>query len=284
MAETFYPGAAIAPGTQVIASPTQFLFTGSEALRVITYRRSGLDDLVLQGRFRATADGVIKPFSYTLQGGTTDPNGTTFEFPFPEGTLFNIRVGQPLQGVPFNDTFVQVQQIVGLGPTATVLGTLVQGYLSFRSDLGWPGSPLGNVHDGRGAITDVGWTLTTDTLLRARIVGVLGFRMEVLSGLCLVNTSAIVATRSVILQGVIGTDRFFEAACQTALPASSARAVTFGAGQPGRAIDSQAIEWLPFPSGVELTNGMEVQLVLVNFQAGDTITPVGGLTRQWFDD
>jgi hypothetical protein len=236
VAEQFLPGAPIGPGTQVIASPSQFLFTGSEALRATVYTMFPLQTLVLQGRFRADSDGTVKPFSYVLDVPSTSIAGQMFEVPLPVGTLLNLRVGTTSSAVSLGTCFARVQQIVGSGSAATVIGTLLQGYVSTNVDLGWPGSPLASMHDGRGALLPFLWTITGLLSLQASFSPPAGLRAVVVSGEVVVTTSAVVADRTIelVIQQAGSTQNIAVAGALTVMPASAPRpSCMLASGDPG---------------------------------------------------
>jgi hypothetical protein len=272
-------------GNQIVAAPAQFIFTGTEALRLTVYRMAVGTTLALEGRFRSDASGRVTPFSYDIADATIVDGGDSHEFTFPAGQLYNVRIGLTGGDGEFGVTFVQLQQIIGAGAAAIVIGTLLQGYLSTKSDLAWPGSPIENVHSGRGRILNVGWNVTTGVSLYAKAVGLTRHRYQLIAGRVDIAASAVAGNRSIYLvaQDSGGTIMSM-AGVTTFLTASTSRIICFAAGMPARALDTGAIEWLPIAQDYELDSSHEVRVLVTNNQVGDTITGQGCLVRDWFNE
>jgi hypothetical protein len=280
----FLASPAPAAGNQVVAAPAQFVFTGTEALRLTVFRMSSGITLGLTGRFRSDASGQVTPFSEAIADAVIAATGDSHEYGFPAGQLYNVRVGVTSAAGEFGLTFVRLEQIVGRGDAAVVIGTLLQGYVSPKSELAWPGSPLQHVYEGRGDLANLGWSTVTGASLYATRPGVVGRRYQMLAGRVDILTSAVAGGRAIYLSVQDGGGTVHHiASAQTTLAGSAGRTICFAAGMPARALDVGSIEWLPIAQDLDLTSSLEVRVQVTNNQAGDTITGQGFLVRQWFD-
>lgn len=128
--------------------PTQFPLTGEESLRVIGYNSLTGVNLFIQGRY-FDETGVYRWFQYRLTP-TTDRQPTSKDFKLPRGVLSNLIVF--VQGAVslVGQTFAIVQIVVGDTGATFVMGTILQGYVTQQSHLGWPGSPIQSSLDSGG--------------------------------------------------------------------------------------------------------------------------------------
>jgi hypothetical protein len=102
-------------------------------------------------------------------------------------------------GTPtIGQTFVIVQLVRGKGAAATVLGTLLQAYVTSTQHLAFPGSPVQSSLDGPGAVRMFGGTQPAAGLNFTEIVP-FGARWQLLAIRTRLTTSAVVATRVPIL-------------------------------------------------------------------------------------
>lgn len=132
---------------RLAASPYNFLFTPANFLRVTVHNSQ--TGVVVAIHYRIQVRGEIIASVQTM-APASDRSPDSDEFSLGEGYLLNVTVfassGAPRRG----QTFVRVQAIHGRGGSATVLGTLVQGYVTGNQDRAWPGSPLEGSLDGDG--------------------------------------------------------------------------------------------------------------------------------------
>lgn len=265
-------------------TPTPFQFTlgADDHIRVTTFDQrtdAQLDITVRQwrddtGEVVITTDTV--PSVMTVVGAVR-------ELPVAAGALLNVRIGTPTAALRYGDMFVRVQLVRNTGTAAIVLGTLLQGYVSVGNDLGWPGSPLQTMHDGRGVIADGVWGPIASPLQLKAIVPAWG-RWRVICGSFFVTTSAVPGARAVIAQAInaFGGASWFAVAAPDQ-PASTTVFYNIGAGMPPTALTSNGDAYLPWPNDLELDGGSAVVMLVGGAQAGDTVTPQGLLVRQWLD-
>lgn len=144
------PALVAAGGPQVVASPFQFFLTGAENLRIISQNSAANATIAVQGRFFSNT-GAVSWFRFTHQCNT-DRSVKQTDHPLGEGVLSNLVAIVEPGGILLGTTFVTVQIILGIDTATTVLGTLVQGYLSGVQSRAWPGHPLGFSVDGPGLL------------------------------------------------------------------------------------------------------------------------------------
>jgi len=155
----------MAPGTGVASAfiggdgrpllePGALFVDGNYALRLNAWCSVAGVTLALRSRFLRSQDGELVDSGDQLKP-TSDRLLTTFDAQLGAGFPLNVNVfalaGTPLIG----QCFVQVQIVRGTGVAATVLATVLQGYVSATQALSWPGSPLQNSLDGQGALRSI---------------------------------------------------------------------------------------------------------------------------------
>lgn len=130
-------------------SPYSFLFTGEDWLRLTA--TNGVFGNRIAVHYRMQRPGAPAHASrHVLQMGAPYVT-TSAEFTLGEGYLLNATVFMEGSNPTGAQAFVTLRVIRGRGPNATVLGTIVQGYITEKQDLGWPGSPISDALSGRGA-------------------------------------------------------------------------------------------------------------------------------------
>ena len=181
-------------------SPYSFLFTGEDWLRLtVTTSQLGSTVAVHYRMYRAGAPSHASRFTYRP---TTTYTSQATEFNLGEGYLLNVSVFLEGTAVSIGQTFVTLQAIRGRGTAATVLGTIVQGYLTAHQDLGWPGSPITDSISGGGAIRTFAFPATGPGLPVTFTVPA-GARWELLSCFTNLSTSAAAFDRLLVMQADI---------------------------------------------------------------------------------
>lgn len=136
------------PRERVLTGPYELYLRGNESLRLTSWNSLVGVTLKLQGRF-LTSDNVWSELreSHTPNTDRT-PKAQSYQV---AGALISNLVlfadaGSPLVG----QTFVKLELVQGDGNAATVLGVVLQGYVTSNGALAWPGSPIVNSLDGGG--------------------------------------------------------------------------------------------------------------------------------------
>jgi hypothetical protein len=183
-------------GGKVITSPFQFYSSGEDNIRVTSLNSVAGVRLKIQGRFIDSAS-VISSLAHD-HIPNSDRTSKTTEFALGIGAVLNLTVFASAGTPTIGQTFVIVQLVRGSGAAATVLGTLLQAYVTSTQHLAFPGSPVQSSLDGPGAVRMFGGTQPAAGLNFTEIVPV-GARWQLLAIRTRLTTSAAVATRVPIL-------------------------------------------------------------------------------------
>jgi len=283
--ETVYPAATSSPASGVLASSFQYAVDGADNLRATLRATNGsFLTAVLTGRFRRQADDTIQVFQQPM----STPFGSTLsrDFALEAGALMNLRLVSDSISVPLGGLYGRVQLIRGTagGSGAIVIATLLQGYFNAENELGWPGSPLQNMHDGRGLLIDAAWGAFVAPL-RLSVSSGLPQRWRLSSGVGLFVSSAAAGVRTVFARAFNRAGRLmWQGTGGLAHGPGVTMGYHIGAGMPPTAVMGAGIAHLPWPSDLELEGGSVVELVVDNEQVGDLLTPFALMMRQWIDD
>lgn len=145
-----YPAVGLVTGGgRILPSPANFYLTGEDRLRIVCV--NALAGCVIGIRARVAVpngDTIAHAWSHTPLATRST---TVEQFELGEGALLNVTV-LAIAGAPvIGQTFVVVELIRGSEAGGVTLATLLAGYLTAVQPLGFPGSPIGNSLDGRGA-------------------------------------------------------------------------------------------------------------------------------------
>jgi len=276
-------GGAVGSGSGVVASSFQYLLTGTEQLRVTAYNTDVDLTVSLVARVYRGDQPSIQTHAYELRAlaGFT----STKDFPLSAGALLNVRVSTPGSGtLTLAQLFVQVQIISGSGSGAVVVGTILQGYCDAFNELGWPGTPLADMHSGRGHVQTRGFNNNTGPL-RAEMTVPANRRLIPLCGSCTFTASGVVGNRFalVLVTNFGGSVPVFQSAFDTAITAGQSTILSIGLGTPLNPSPVTRIVTLPFPNDLEMIAGQNLRIYITGEQAGDAMTSNGLLVREWFD-
>jgi hypothetical protein len=175
-----------------LVEPGAFFVDGSYGLRINSW--ASLAGLVVTVRMRFLgSDGRLRDNEWTHIPNSNRTKATS-DFPLGVGFPLNITAfvstGTPLIG----QCFVQVQIISGLGGATTLLGTLLQDYLTSVQALAFPGSPIRSSLESGGALRFITGTAPaagqpiTETVPTGARWSVLGFAANL-------TTDAVAANR-----------------------------------------------------------------------------------------
>lgn len=253
-------------GRGLLASPLQFFFGGEDRLELTCISLRGSVTIGLGLRIQTEAGEILA----SAETHTT-PAAATWEtkyFPIGRGYVLNAVLylvsGSPMRG----QCWVRLRLVRGENQTPQPLGTLLQGYLTLRRDLAFPGSPLEHASEGQGALTfsapsiavSSEWTLTVPNYTRWRVLG----------ADLLLTTSAVVASRFVILYAQSsGGSTYFRSAHSVSVPASSAVEFVWAAGMPLLSQVLAGVSVAGLMDDLYLAPGSVVRTVTGNMQVGD---------------
>lgn len=282
--ERVFPAAPrIGAGGRLEPSPIQFALTGSERLCLTVFGIATTATLELTVRAYRELDGQIVVHRERVPLTSIVVTGTTAEYPLSAGALLNARLGIPEAGVPPGLVFARLQLESGSGADPTVLATLLQGYVSSRSDLAYPGSPIESSQSGRGYMIAEGWTVN-NTLGRASFVVPAKRRCKLLGGRISLTTGATVADRIPLTEWRDGAGAIvFRGVAPPAQPASTTRNYNIIPGLGPSDLTLSSEYHLPWPDDLYMTEDQEIRIVIGNFNVGDTITAGSAVYQEFLD-
>jgi hypothetical protein len=281
--ERVYQAAApVATGRGLVASSFQYYLTGDEFLRVEASAPQ-ISNIVVDigARHWREADRVIQVHRERLVVDQL-ASVTRADYALDAGALLNLRVSTANAAAVLGRLFVRAQLTVGSGAAASVLGTLLQGYISPANDRAWPGSPIETMHDGLGAEVTPSASVFNPTA--AIWIVPAGVRWRVMTGRVVFLTSAVVINRfmavDVFEPGGLG---IWQSADGVAIGPSSGATFSFGAGLGFTNDASLGAAYLQIPADLELAAGSVLQLRSINGQVGDAFAATALYVREWLD-
>jgi len=279
--ELIFSPDVVAPAPERLApSPRNFEFTGEESLRVTVTNSLGGVIVAVAYRF-ITREGNIIANTQTMIPAS-DRTSTSTEFALGNGYLLNLTVyaatGSPRRG----QTFVRVQIIRGRDTSATVLGSIVQGYVTGNQDRAWPGSPLEGALEGDGY-----WRLVVGTTPApgAEVFETVptGARWELCGLETQLTSNAAAVTR--IPNFVVASNAGFHVRVPPAgtSPANELRYYHWYAGL-ARVLSADAdIIVSDLPAALILLAGHTLGTATSNLQAGDSFSAPRFIVREWLE-
>lgn len=286
--ERIIPGnPAVVAGGRVLASPIQFYLDGADSLRLEGWNVAPNSALQLSGRFLDETKGLVT-FEHILRL-TDDRVLKSLDIPMGRGYVLNLNVlnvgldNQIDLVVPtIYQTFARVTLRRGYTGATTVLGTMLQGYVTKKHGLGWPGSPIAHSADGDGYVRHiVGSTPAPGSNIAEAVP--FGARWKLLWLSAGFTTSAIVSNRYVQLRPGDGIQVYgfiFQQGPQTAgISATYFWAPTFTlGGDAANAFYCQAL-----PDDLVMTVNDTIKTGTINIQAGDQWTAPRFGVREWLE-
>lgn len=278
--ETVIPVAADAATGGAIISPYSFLFTGEDRLRVTVWSSVGVVRGALHYRMHQLSGAAIASRQTFLS--TQLRVGTTTEFDIGEGYLLSAVVFAEAGNPVIGQAFVKVEIIRGSGAAATLLGVIMQDYITASQGIAWPGSPIRNSWDGKGVtVASTGAFPGAGAVISQSVP--LGARWELMSLFCLLTTDATVITRCAqltYLTGGISKGLVADAATQVA---STGIFYQWELGVTPYAQALGATHHLPLVPDLHLFAGETFQVSAANLQAGDVFSTVRFTVREWLE-
>lgn len=279
--EQFYP--AVSPifgGGRVLPSPSQFFLTGEDRLRVVSVNSAA--GVTVKVQLRTVPVGApiqVQSFDHVPN---TNRTIKTDDYPIGEGSLLNATVfastGAPVSG----QTFVIVQLVRGSGASGTVMGALVQGYVTSNQHLGFPGSPIISSTAGEPYVRNI---IGTQPAAGAEIIETVptGARWELVSFNAFL-TKIGVAGGPMELRRFVGANPFWQALANHQQNAATVINYNFAqgwtnvaAGPPATGTSNQVL-----PANALFTSGDTIQTSLVNNAADQWSAPFMTV-REWLE-
>jgi hypothetical protein len=262
------------------AAPSAFYCTGEEFLRVTSF--GSVTSAVLSVRSRMLdLENKIHP-SADRHVPNTDRTSASSDHPLGAGWLLGCEVFASTSSPRVGQVFVLVEVMRGSGAGATVLQTLVQGYVSDTSRLSWPGSLNRWSTEGAGVLRSVTGTdpaagveisETVPTNARWRVHG---FTAQLV-------TSAVVASRETALVFDDGANVFVRVPAGAGQTASLTRLYSsFYAAQRNTLLIDTTINF-PLPR-LDLQGGHRLRTITTAIDGGDNWGAPQMLVEEWIED
>jgi hypothetical protein len=268
------------PRGRDLAAPSAFYCTGEEFLRVTSF--GSVTSTVLAVRSRLVdLDGRVYPSS-DRHVPNSDRTSASTDHPLGAGWLLGCEVFASSSSPRVGQVFVLVEVMRGSGAGATVLQTLLQGYVSDTARLSWPGSFNRWSTEGAGVLRSVTGTdpaagveinETVPTNARWRIHG---FTAQLV-------TSAVVASREMALILDDGANVFVRVPAGAGQTASLTRLYSaFYAAQRNTLLIDTTINF-PLPR-LDLQGGHRIRTITTAIDAGDNWGAPQMLVEEWIED
>jgi hypothetical protein len=278
--ETVTPALAAPIQGRLTAAPYSFQFTGEDRLRLTVF--NSLAGVRVAVHYRVDRPGASTHASRFELVPTSDRLATAAEFPVGEGSLLNVvcfaSAGTPVIG----QTFVKVEVIRGAGASATVLGAILQDYVTAVQVVAWPGSPLRSSLDTPGAIRTFAGSQPAAGAEIGQFVPA-GARWELLAFFAFFTANATVANRYIQLDVLAGSNAKVLAPASDYHLAGESRTYLWARDQLHQRRPDGLAQTVPFPSTAQLLAGELVVTETGNIKPTDQwLAPV--LTvREWLE-
>lgn len=278
--ERIFPAAPVQLGRGVISSPFQFAFTGEDRLELTVICLSGSVTIALGTRWITDEQQI-----FADERTHRTPAVATWEtvyFDVSRGFVLNallyLKAGTPQRG----QCWVRLRVVRGASDNPPPLGTLLQGYLTLRSDLAFPGSLMEHPQEGAGALATYGdmgepgfgqkWELEVPAHRRWRLYSVLAD----------LATDATAANRQPWLQietpsGV----EVFRSATPITQTASQSMRHAWSIGMPLDTLVASSLSLGGILTELRLPPGSIVRTTGTGIQAGDVWTEGRALVEEW---
>lgn len=263
-----------------VGAPAPFYCTGEESLRVTSFGSLAGVVLAVRNRF-LRVDGVPVP-SGDRHVPNSDRSIATTEHPLAEGWLLGCELhastGSPRRG----QVFVVVDVIRGGGTAATVLQTLVQGYVTDTSRLTWPGSPIQSSIDGPGVLRSI---TGTDPAAGAEISETVptNARWQIHAIRFSLVASAAVANREVALVYDDGANVFARIPSRVTQTAAQTIAYSSFRDAALEAVAQDTERWIRLP-WLSLQGGHRFRTITTALDVGDNYGAPQYLVEEWIED
>lgn len=279
--ERAFPAYAPRVASEFRASVLQVPLFGDEQLVVaaVNLHTTITASLITQGRLWSDAEKAVRYFEdeLTLAPGQTRVETTILE----RGSILTLRHACNTVGIGMGDLWVSNALVKGATGSTMGTATLLQGYVGLFNNLAWPGSPVQDLHSGRGRIRTFAWTIAGGIAANAFVPT--GRRWRVICGAVNVTTSAVVGNRSVQCLVTNGGAIVFWAESTPVQAAGGNLNYTLGPGLNSSGVAGVQAQIIPFLGDLELRAGDQLNVAINASLAGDAMTGLGLVVREWFD-
>lgn len=280
IAEEFLPALVAPAAEELTLSPYSFEFRESDGLR-LTVVASVSARVHVHYRMRTRA-GVILSNVYTASP-TFDRVINEFEFTIGAGYLLNVTVSSSgVSDPPYGSMWASLRALHGRGASATVVATLVQGYITREHERAWPGSTLQAAREGAGYVyTRVGTNPAAGATIAETVPD--NARWELQSLRIILTTDATVANRQIVIILGDAIRTLLQIIGSATQPASTTYTYECAQGMPFTGALAQTIVPLPLPRAFELGPTDRILVGGFNLQAGDDFAAPVLRIREWLD-
>lgn len=261
-------------------SPSNFLFTGEDLLRVSSWNSKAGVTLKVQGRMWDLRHKRILPFGFD-HTPNSDRTAKHEVKDIGQGLLLNLSVFADAGSPVMNQTFVRVQVVRGQN-VAYVLGTLLQDHVANGHDLSFPGSPIRRMSEGPGVLRFVQGTNPAAGAEVAETVPT-GARWQLQAFRAELATDGTVVNRRPRLQLADSSTFWLTIPAPGVIAASQSDQFYWTAGLAQDTVfDADAkIAGLPVPA--DLPAGHRILTATDNLQAGDNYSGPLFVVREWLE-
>lgn len=265
---------------KVVINPYPFGLSDDSNLRMTSV--CSLPGVTVELHYRMLLrDGSVKVgrFQHSPNSNRTTKSD---DFPLAGGYVTNLSVFASTGSPKVGQVFVIVQLLNGLGAAATVMGTMLQGYVTTTQGLGWPGSPIESSTDGEPAVRTVGGTLPPIGVELSETVPN-GARWELLALTTLFTTSAAVPTRRPRLRYASGADFIGFYPHTLAIGPGAVTFITWGPGLVPSADAAQQTVTVGLPNPMRLLAGQTFSTLTGALDVGDSYQTPIYTVREWLE-
>jgi hypothetical protein len=231
---------------------------------------------------RANLAGGVQVNQITVVS-SSDLTTHVFDTQLGEGLLYNVNVSGAGGPLPNRSVFVQVQLANGSGATATIVASLVSGYITGAQAFGWPGSPIRLSTEGPGqlrtdAIAPPGFGNEFSTTVPDRT------RWELLSLSYRLTTGAFLANRLCYVQILAPSGvNMWVCESETQQAAAIPRNYQLGAGVTHQNAFQNDLLNMELPTPYYLEAGAKLQTFTVNLNVLDAYDQIEIHFREWLN-
>ena len=261
-------------------TPYNFELTAAEAIRLTVHNSQTGVVVSVHVRVLHPRQGIVaNAYQYTP---SADRSADWDDWFIGDGFLLNATAfasaGAPRRG----QTFIRLQIVRGQGAARTVLGTLLQGYITENQDLAWPGSPLQGSLEGDGYYrTITGTNPAAGTEITETVPA--GARWDLTTFHVILDTSATAINRRPVIALYSGTGLIFEANNPLQVPASSGGVLFWSQGTPLEAAPPTLLGTGPLPTPAILLAGHQILTTTGNLQGGDNYRAPVYTVKEWLE-
>jgi hypothetical protein len=263
-----------------LGAGAQFYFAGDDWLRVSSLNSVAGVRVVVSGRFLPSDEARPKPFRDD-HTPNTDRTVATSDIGLGVGWLQHVTAIVSSGTPTFGAVFVRVDVIRGRGAAATVVGSLLQGFVTSGQRLAWPGSLIRSSLEGAGVLRSI---VGTDPAANTEISETVptGARWRLVGVRFALVTDANAANRNVSLVIDDGANAVFEA---TALNVQAASlTINYAASAAGFATGSVSNrQSIGIPPDLVLPAGYRIRTETGSMQVGDNYSAPQLLVEEWLE-